>query len=148
MTHVEKLERFFTKREKQGAPVKPYEKGSMMRVAMRIDLLTQLHRPASECGLDLDTLIADAEARLRRPAPEKAEYAPPRPADHVTAFLVSPIPVVKEHCTTSRKKRKHVDAQAKATKKSWGKAGHALSNKIQRAAQERQKFQDDQDYAS
>ena len=125
----------------------PLQERTAHRLAMREALLKELHRPASPCG-DIQARIAEAEQRLKRPKVEKDEYTPPKPADHVTAFLVSPTPkpIVKEQRTA--KHRKHVAAHTKATCKAWGKAGHALSNKILRSKAAAQKFQDDLNYAN
>lgn len=117
-----------------------------LRKANHDALMRELHRKPSPfpCA---EEEIEKAEQRLKRPKHERSEYTPPKPADHVTAFLVSPSPRVKEQDKSLTKKRKHVAAHTKATPKSWGKAGHQFSNKLAQMRLKAQKFNDDASYA-
>lgn len=116
------------------------------RKAKHDALMAELHRKPSSFP-DVASYVAEAELRLKRPKLEKAEYTPPKPANHVTAFLVSPTPkpVVKEQ--GKAKARKHVACQSKATRKSWGKAGHQFSNKLAQCKAAKEKFENELSYA-
>jgi len=122
------------------------DKKIFVRTIMRSALLADLHRPKGSTGFPVDQYVAEAKARLTRPRPEKAEYTPPRPSDWVTAFHVT------DKCkratnTSTAKQRKHIACQSKATHKSWGKGGVKLVNLISVAARNKQKLQDEIDYA-
>ena len=116
------------------------------RKAMQAALMAEIHRKGVS-AIDVAAHVDEAKARLKRPKLEKDEYTPPKPADWVTAFIVSPTPrqIVKEQ--VNAKARKHVACQSKKARKSWGKAGHQFSNKLTQSKASWEKFQNEVSYA-
>ena len=116
------------------------------RKAMQAALMAEIHRKGVS-AIDVAAHVDEAKARLKRPKLEPIEYTPPKPADWVTAFIVSPTPrpIVKEQ--VNAKARKHVACQSKATRKSWGKSGHSLSNKIAQSKAALEKLMNEISYA-
>jgi hypothetical protein len=146
----EQLTAFFyhcTKVENMHIPMQ--DRQNFIRIVLRQSMLAELRRPAGSTGIDVDQHITEAKERLKKPRPEKADYTPPRPSDWVTAYHVTPEPNRKERRKSVERYRNHNKSIAAAEpRKDWGKGGVKLANLISVAARNRQKLQDEIDYAS
>lgn len=134
--------------------MKPAQERALRRQFLRMELMRELHRPASSCPQDLiEDELAKAEQRLKRPESEKTEYTPDKPADWQTAYLITPPPAItrKKNRSGARHRQwvKRTDKKwLQYPDKSWGKAGHALVNRISRSQEAKQRFEDAKEYAS
>ena len=117
------------------------------RAKSRASLMEFLHRKPSDCGLDVAELVTHAKEQMKRPKPEKSEYAPPHTPDYIAPrheFKVYP-QARKIKLTKNCKRVKALEAGR--IRKDWGKGGVSLINRHVRANQNNQKAKYDLQYA-